>query len=262
MADAAQAFRMADEQMSARLQLLRQFSNQRFLRGPVEVNHHVAAENQLAALGEGISRLEQVQVLEPDVSAQLFAHTKTALPLADPALKIPTQQFRWNRSDFFTIVNGLLRPREHARGNIRGVNRPIPVQPEQFRQHDGQRVRFLAGGGGRAPRAEGFMFVMTAPPLRQQGRAQPVEMFFFAEEMGVVGGNDIHEVGQLLRVRLRFEPLAVFVVTGNVECAQALGHAAADERAFVRAEVDAAVFIDQAAQEFVIGVGERVGGGR
>jgi PleD family two-component response regulator len=62
MADAAQAFRMPNQQMAARLQLLRQFADQSFLRGPVEVNHHVAAKNQIEALCKWIVRLPVVML--------------------------------------------------------------------------------------------------------------------------------------------------------------------------------------------------------
>lgn len=208
---------------------------------------------------ERIVRLKQVQVPEADPLAQLFLHPKLSLELAVAALKIPPEQFRADWRQLFRVVNGLPGPVEDACRNVRGVNRPFSVQPEKFRQHDGQRVGFLAGRGCRAPGAKFIAFVMAQPPGRQQHRPHPVEMFFLAEEMGVVRGNDVNEITQLLRAFRCFKPLAILVEAADFEGAQALGHAGADERAFVVAEIDAAVFVNQPAQKFVIGIRQRVG---
>ena len=105
---------MADQQMSARLQLFREFSNQDFLRGPVEINHHVAAKNQLEPLAERVLRLEQIQVLEPDVFAQRLADAEASFPLADPALEIAPEQFGSDRRQLLRVVNGLPGPIEDS----------------------------------------------------------------------------------------------------------------------------------------------------
>ena len=76
--------------------------------------------------------------------AQLLLHAKLSRKLSGPALEIPPDQFGVDRRQLFRIVNGLPRPVKNACRNIRGVNRPFPRKAEKFRQHDGQRVGFLA----------------------------------------------------------------------------------------------------------------------
>ena len=93
MFDGAQAFGMADQQMTARPEPLRQMADQRLLRGPVEINHHVPAQNDVEQLAERIGRLEQIELMKPDALAQNVLHAELSRPFAHALLKMAAQQF-------------------------------------------------------------------------------------------------------------------------------------------------------------------------
>lgn len=47
-----QAFRVSDEQATTRQELAGESFDQLHLRGPVEIDHHIATENQMASMIE------------------------------------------------------------------------------------------------------------------------------------------------------------------------------------------------------------------
>ena len=102
---------------------------------------------------------------------------------------------------------------------------------------------------------------MTFKPFRQQDRLHPVKMFFLAKKMGVVRGNDVHQMAGLLASGIRLQHLAIFPVAADFKHPQSLGHPGAHQRTLVRTQIDAAVLINQPAQKFVIGICKHLGCG-
>jgi hypothetical protein len=87
--EAAQTFGVANEEISAGLEAAGEAVDQRFLSGPVELNHDVAAEDEREASVR--QRFHQVEAPELDRGAEMFLYEIPILPLTFAAEDIAPQ---------------------------------------------------------------------------------------------------------------------------------------------------------------------------
>src|SRR6185503_3223224 len=80
------ALGVTDQEIAAGQKELRETLDELFLRGPVKVDHHVPAEDDLEWFGEGIVA-QQVDLPELYPLPQLRLHPVEAVPLAHTFLK-------------------------------------------------------------------------------------------------------------------------------------------------------------------------------
>jgi hypothetical protein len=66
-----EGFGVAYEHIAARHEMMREFAEDAFLRGPVEVDDHVTAEDGVGALGDAIVGIHEIEAAKLDETAQL-----------------------------------------------------------------------------------------------------------------------------------------------------------------------------------------------
>src|SRR5689334_6724014 len=88
-----QAFRVADHEVTARHETTGQAIHELLLRLPIEVNHDVAAEDDLERLGERRLALQEVQVMKAHPVAQLGLHAEVAVLRTKTALEMRPHGF-------------------------------------------------------------------------------------------------------------------------------------------------------------------------
>ena len=148
---------------------------------------------------------------------------------------------------------------EHAMRDIRSLHQPVKVGmfATELRQHDRQGVGLLAGGRGRGPYPEGRTSGgELRHPIGQQVVLEKREMLRLAEEPGMVGGDEVHQLLDLVRTVPGSQHVAVIVKGIEPECAQPFSQPVGEHGLFVGAEPDMAVLVHQGHQR-PVGLGRQ-----
>src|ERR1022692_4507963 len=184
MRDARQALRMADKKITARLQVLAQSGNHPLLRLAVEIDHHIAAENDRERMRPGVG-FHKVYAAECHLRPQ---RRRSLVTDRRPSLggKVAAQPGRGHTVTAFHSVDRALRETQRLIGDVAGCDAD-PAVGQGFIEHHGQCPNL------RACRTCG------APDLDRVSRAQPgdhliaqeLEMDGLAKERSVIGGQGI-----------------------------------------------------------------------
>ena len=145
---------MADEQVAAVRQYLRIAVEQPPLRILVEIDHHIAAEDEIERAAER-PLVEQVEPLEGDHALQFCRHFDLAR-VRSPALAEPAPAALLRQSlEAVRVVDAGARPVQYVGIEIGGQDLDVPsVHVGQgFADHHGDGIGFLTGGTAGRPHA-------------------------------------------------------------------------------------------------------------
>ena len=221
------------------------------LGGGVEVDHHVAAEDDVKGLAQGPVGAHQVEGAELDAAGQLgphahlagvaagAAHEMAALPLSRQATRIG-------------VVNPRLGGGQHLGVDVAGDDAHLGLRAQGLGHRHGDGIGLFAGGRGAAPDAQ------AAAGARAQVVGQRAEVMVFAEEGGQVGGQAVHELlplglGLGRAAAALLQPLQVVSEVGVACLAQAARQPAVDHGLLAGIQADARALVDQAAHLLVVG---------
>src|SRR5579875_1532143 len=124
------------------------------LRRCVEINHHVAAKNEVKRSLYGPRRRDQVQLLERNEFLQLWLRFYIPAIAAFTAQKIAFAPLRRNGSQMALLVDSCPRFRQYLCIEVGGKNSDVLCRElitERFMNCDRYRVRLFARRAGRAP---------------------------------------------------------------------------------------------------------------
>jgi len=151
----AQAFRMSDNQIAAVVELPAETLHEHLSGWGIEVNHDVAAKNNVVPTSRGLTRVQQVHVLKIDLLAQLLLDPVMAAPFAVASLKVTGQPCRIWQLNPAGFINAPACLFQNPSRNIRGKNLPgIGVHCLETGGHDnGHRIGLFSRGTTCAPSA-------------------------------------------------------------------------------------------------------------
>ena len=125
-----------------------------FLRGPIEVNNHVAAEDHVRLLGHSKVGIHEIQAPKLHL---LRATPERRATDPSPGSRLRMKYFRRSSGGTGRTTSALktpmLRLGQHRGGDVGGehLESKTGMGLRVFAQHHRQRVRLLAGGAARAP---------------------------------------------------------------------------------------------------------------
>jgi hypothetical protein len=189
-------FGRTDEQAAARRQQAQQYLHGARLRGRIEIDEHVAAEDEVVqrAPGEEIGR-EQVARPQLHVRPRLVGQ----LPLARSGrAEVAVAEGQVVAAEGIRAIGRALAQRDHARADVDAVDAEAVRRHTGVQQRDGHRVRFLAGGTRQAQQAQ-----LAARRVGDQFRArharERLESAGVAEEPGLRHHDGLDELLQFAR---------------------------------------------------------------
>src|SRR5260221_7756751 len=212
------------------------------LRGLVEIDHHVPAEDRVQPGLDRPLAVHQVHAHEFDVGGELAAHARLALEAPAAAHEEALLALGVELLHRGERIDGLARRGqdlgvEVARDDAEGVSR------NRLGEAHRDRVGLLARGAARAPYAQG----LARDGARACVLGEDREVVRLAVEGGHVGGE---RVGAVLPLGgLELEELHVVVERGDAERAQPAREARIDHLALALREPDAGEAIDALADQ-------------
>src|SRR5437879_2944687 len=267
-----ETFRMADEEIARRIQAVPEFFNQTLLLGFVEIDHDVAAKDDVVAARQEF-RFQVVKVeldeflelrLDGVLGAGLFEITQPAGVVDRLHLLIGIKAFLSNAKtgvadvrshdfDFPGRRDQRFRRRHFKRKRIAQV-----VVGQRITNQNGDGVRLLSGGASGAPDTKGVIaaLLFATENFFENGLLQQIELGAISKETGFVDGQVFEEKSEL---RAAF-PAGQQTIVG-VEGIELTGLEAAlqpilQEMRAALIEKHAAFLIDESLQEFQLGFGE------
>ena len=180
---------MAQNQNAARCQPFRHAAEQRLLRLPIEVDHHIAAKNHVIQTVQRPLLVDQVDALEVDHGRQLRAHLTPSRLVAFTAQEVAPFRLVRDPVQPLFIVDATARRGQHIGINVAGHDLCALTGIEHGHRNG---IRFLAGGTGRAPDAQG-----ASGHRWQHLVAQIVEVMRLAKERGLVRRDAVDELERL-----------------------------------------------------------------
>jgi hypothetical protein len=229
---------MAHHQEPAGHQQLGQPREQLLLEFPVEVDHHVAAEDHVVGLLRRPHGRLQVQLAEARHGAQLGTHAHQPVVAAGAAQEMAAQALGRQRRDALHAVDAGARRVQHVGVDVGAQHLPGTLG---LAQHHRDRPGLLAGGTRARPAAQ------RRPALARvllRPRQQQLEVVRLAEESRQVGGERVDEGLALVGVRALYQ-LQVVAEARDAARAQPAQQPVVDHVALLQAELDARVVGDQ-----------------
>src|SRR5579884_289419 len=248
-----EALGMADEEEAARAEQLPEAADELLLRGLVEVDHDVAAEDHVERSFHR-PRLHQVEPGEPDQGPNVVVDAVEPGRGWLNASEVSVHQRRGETGQGILLVGRLAGPGEHGGGDIGSEDldvQTIEVR-ERFAEHERNGVGLFAGGAAGAPDAA----PAAGTELGNDVLAKEVEVPGFAEKARLVGGQHVDHGDQLAAARVTPDVGDVVVVVGKAERTQPLGETRLDKPFFALTQVDAAELVEQAADRLELRRGE------
>ncbi|OMP13935.1 hypothetical protein COLO4_00593, partial [Corchorus olitorius] len=251
LGDLQEALRMAGKQQAIGFHHVDEMLKNLGLRGLVEIDHHVAAEDHVELLLQGPIAVEQVDLAEVDHGLQLGPHAGIAFVLAGAAQEVLLQALGRQGRDAFHRIDAGAGTRQRVGIHIRGDHAHLAGRhrAKGFGQRDGDRVRLFARRRCRAP--HGKRRALGLGVLVQDGK-----VMLLAEERGQVGrqrvGKGLPLVGQVAF----FQCIQVVAERAEVDHAQAAGQAAVDHFTLAVGQRDTDAAVDQIANAAEIFSGE------
>ena len=231
---------MAGVEHAVRLQVAEHAAHDLGLGVAVEVDQHVAQEDHVELrqpVGHG---LHQVGGLEAHLGTQLAAHQHLAGLVA---LALQAEALQVGRRHHARPVHRIqpAAGRFHHRGGQVGADDLPRRMGQLLAQQHGRAVGLFARRAGRAPHIE-----LLAGGHQGQAVGQVVVVLGLAEEVGLVGGQPVDQLGHLLRGRTAAQQLVD--IGFQVGLAGLGGHAlqpAGDQRMLGLGELDARDTVEQ-----------------
>ena len=170
---------------------------------------------------------------------------------AEAFLEVRAPHVGWQPADGFLFVNAEFRFREDPVRDIGGLDLPRPRARATGQGH-GDGVGLFARGARGAPDVQ--LRPVFGPGagghLRHRLFAEEVEVRVLAKEKGMIGRDRIDQIAHLFLGVGRLEELTIRVEARGVGGAQTLPEASGDELTLLRSEINAAAFVNDAANEF------------
>ncbi len=176
---------MADDEPAAGPQAFNQTRHHLLLGLRLEVDHHVAQQDDIE-LADLRQTLVQVDLLEAHALAHGVLQRELSGLVADAFQAIGLEIGGRNFTGLLHGIKGGAGLFQDLCADIRTKHLPRRIAQLISQQH-GQAVGLLAARAGRAPYPEG----PSGGALPQHALAQEVEMLLLAEEMGLVGGEQV-----------------------------------------------------------------------
>jgi hypothetical protein len=232
------------------------------LRGGVEIDHHVAAEDDVEGLAQHVpGAADEVEGPELDRPRQFRPHPDLSGVGAGAAQEVAPQPLRVQPAAVGR-VDAAARGVEHARVDVGGQQPQRRGRPHRLDRRHRERIRLLAGRRRVAPQAQ-------RPPLaRPQLLRQRVEVVLLAEEGRQVGRQAVHErlpLAIALGAAALLERLQVVAEASVAGLAQPARQPAVDHGLLAGVQADAGTRVDQRAHALEVGRRHRrlgVGKGR
>src|SRR5579872_6981624 len=179
---------MADKEVASRRKTEGQAVDQFRARGLVEIDHHVAAEDDVERLGM-MKRLYQVEAVELDHVADGRLHAIPAFPAVRTAQQVFPEAVRGEIAKCSGRISGAPGGFEGAGGNVVSQNMTAPGgrHSELLEHGESDGKRLLACRAAGAPNPDG------ARNLRQNGLTQKFKMSRLAKERGEIGSQGVEQ---------------------------------------------------------------------
>ena len=182
--------RMSHKEPASRHQTVIELAHQLGTPLPVEIDHHIAAENHMEGTLEGKDLRHQIEGTKEHRPPQLRHHLLHIIGKPVEISLLPGRGQGRHRLFGVTPPGSLL---QHFPGNIRGQKGlfPLPLQGEIIRQQHSQGIGFLTGGGSRAPDPE---IPVRSSYLLQPGQGtipEQLKMILFPQKISMMGGNGL-----------------------------------------------------------------------
>jgi hypothetical protein len=248
--EAGDVLGVAQEQVAARGELPGEAGHQPPLRLAVEIDHDVAAEDDVEPLAERPRLPDQVHLRETDQRAGLRPHGHEARVLARAAEEVLAPQGHRDGLGAPLLVDAARGVGQDLGVHVgrHDLHVPLGQRREVLQQADGQGVRLLAGGAAGAPDAQAARAAAAGAldQLREDDLAEEVEVVRLAEELGLVGRDAVDQLLPLGAGRpLLVDVTEVVAVAGEPELPQPPAEAGGDHGALGVGEVDADLLEDE-----------------
>jgi hypothetical protein len=145
---------VADKEVTAGDQVVRQLPDDVSLGLPVEVDHDVAAEDDGVTVGQGVVVVHQVELAEADAGAEFGGDAEGRRGGGRAGAKeVGAPPSFGERSDGGLAVGSLAGLGEYLRGDVGAEDREIEgaLGAAPLGEHHAQGIGLFAGGSGRAP---------------------------------------------------------------------------------------------------------------
>ena len=248
---------MADHEIPSGNQGVIEPPHQRVLRGLVEIDHHVPAENhvELQAEPDGV---HQIEGLKDDVVPNDGRHHELLAAGHRTEVLLPPDGGQGVRQ----VVNAPLGGSQGLLGDVGGQDPGVPLaglSPQKFLDVDGDVVGLLAAGAPRAPDGQHLVLLVALDKVRQDDVLKEVEVLLLPHEEGVVGGQPVQHQLQVRRVLLA-QQLGDEGTEVRVPLLGEQGGQTAGDQLPLLAQVDAVLGVDEfdkLVKIFVANIGQR-----
>ncbi len=204
-----QALGVADEGIASGYQLLGQLLQNSLLRRAIEVNDHIATEDDVRFLGEAEVGVHEIQTPKLNLPAQLRDHAKQlGIGVAAPH-EVPSAQVCRHRTHSLCTEDAQHGLGQHGGGDIGGqyLKAKTGTRLAKFLQHHGQRVSLLTRGATGAPDEQRTSALVTRHKIWKRFLGQIVKMVRLAKEICLVGGDHVDELNDLFLLSPPLEEL-------------------------------------------------------
>src|SRR5258705_328972 len=206
IAHSRQRLRVPEEQEAVRREASQEPCDDMLLGGRIEIDHDVAAEDQVEPVAHRVRVGLQIELLEPHDVADLRPRLHAVVVLAGAAQH---EALQVRRRDLPRPLDGpRRRPRlvEDARGDVRGqhFDGPARARGEVMEQAHGHRDRLLARRTRGAPRPDLLgpcARIALGPPTRRERLLEELELARLPEELRLVGADVVDQLARVLRLR-------------------------------------------------------------
>ncbi|MNH99737.1 hypothetical protein D3C73_525160 [compost metagenome] len=227
----------------------------------VEIDQHVAAEDDVHRIADRIFRIHQVHAGEPDLLAQ-HRRDPHFLPMRIGCPHhIAAHHLRRHGCHHVGGVDTLLGLLQHVGGKVRRQDEIIPVRSLRLQvvgHHHCQRIGLGTGRAGGTPYAESSLGKLPHD-IAKRHVPHVVEMFRFAEEVCLVGRDRIDQVdGLALDAALIEEIVAIVVESGDARDPEPAAKPAFEHGGLAQRHLDAAVAVDEFRQRLEIALAELI----
>jgi hypothetical protein len=218
-----QAFRVADEEIPARFEMVIELVDQPFLRRTIEIDHHIPAEDQIQRRLDGKTVVHQVHTAKLDDGGEVRLHLDEPGAVSASLEEMAFHDVGRHLAHTLLGVQPFRGMGEHACGDVRREDLKVPQGRilHGLVQRHGDGVRLLSGRAGGRPDANALLLFQRG----ENALAKKVEMFGFAEKVGLVRGQQIQHPREFFPALI---PGDVLVVRGKIlhlEIAQTFGEA-------------------------------------
>src|ERR1035441_9295284 len=120
---------MAREKVTTRGKMPADFTDHRFLRSPVEIDHDIAEENDIEDIPEAIVVIHEVERVESNLAAQFRNDSNQRFGLVAAAPYVSPAKFRRHRTDFRLRINTGSRLVQNSGRDVGTQDREVEARP-------------------------------------------------------------------------------------------------------------------------------------